>query len=55
MYGRSIRDDSLELRPKKRKVALRVQVPKSDIPGIWVIVTAAQVLGKYVIIGSLDP
>ena len=39
----------------KRKVALSFQVTNNDIPGIWVIVTAVQVLGKYVIIGSLDP
>ena len=30
-------------------------VPKNWVLGFWVIVNIAQLLGKYVIIGYLDP
>ena len=33
----------------------RVQVPNNLVLGFWVIVIIVQVLGKYMIIGYLDP
>ena len=35
--------------------ALRVHVPNNWVLGIWVIVIMVQALGKYMIIGYLDP
>ena len=33
----------------------RVHVPNNQVLGIWVPVILVQVLGKYIIIGYLDP
>ena len=36
-------------------ITQRVRVPNIWVPGIWVIVIIIEVLGKYMIIGYLDP
>ena len=36
-------------------LTLRVQVPNNLVLGLWVIVIIIQVLGKYMIIGYMDP
>ena len=36
-------------------IILRVQVPDNQVLGYWVIVVIVQVLGKYRIVGYLDP
>ena len=36
-------------------ISLRVHVPNNQVLGFWVIVIIVQVLGKYIIIGYLDP
>ena len=36
-------------------LTLRVQVPKKKVLGILVIIILVQVLGKYMIVGHLDP
>ena len=36
-------------------LGFRVQVPSNWVLGIWVIVIIVLVLGKYMIIGYLDP
>ena len=41
--------------PEISTKTLRVHVPNNQVLGIWVIVIVGQVLGKYVIIGHLDP
>ena len=35
-------------------LSLRVHVPDNWVLGIWAIGTAVEVLGKYMIMGSLD-
>ena len=37
------------------ELTLRVHVPNNQVLGFWVIVIIVQVLGKYMIIGYLDP
>ena len=36
-------------------LGFRVQVPNNWVFGTWVIVIIVQILGKYMIIGYLDP
>ena len=43
-------------RPDAEKYrTLRIQVPHNKVLTIWVIAIVVQVLGKYMIIGYLDP
>ena len=39
----------------KSSITQRVQVPNNWVLGFWVIVIIVQVLGRYMIIGYLDP